>query len=266
MLPAAHHSAGSELAGSACSIKREYVSSELEQAWLDNVGSWQASYCSSLHHTEHMTQAWLKAQAVYDAALQQGDSSQNPVAVLAEQQALSPRIFSKFITAIDCSDGSSSRHVTWIEPLAHGLRHPNSLCSRGTTVFNRTYLMPAHINEVTALANSNKSTCKGRDCQAIYFDLGATILQPGPAEAGQGWFFHTYAKQGIAFDRYLLWEAYPILPTEVFKNVPKAELEKYQYYNIPVTADTTDEAHPINILKVRLPLASSCAAGFTTGT
>lgn len=253
LLPAAHLSlpeSGSKLAGSACSIKREYVSSELEQAWLNNVGSWQASYCSSLHHTEHMTQAWLKAQAVYDAALQQqGDSSHNPVAVLAEQQVLDTRIFSKFIATVACSDGSSSRHVTWIEPLAHGLRHPNALCSRGTTVFNRTYLMPAHISEVTALANSKKSTCKGRDCQAIYFDLGASLLQPGPAEAGQGWFFHTYAKQGIAFDRYLLWEAYPILPTEVFKNVPKAELEKYQFYNIPVTADTQDEANPINILK-----------------
>lgn len=220
---------------------------ESSKAWLDNVKAWEGSFCSSLQ----LTQTWLRAQAIYDAALQQ--DVRDPVDVLAEQQALDPRVFSRFKTTIDCgsSRGKKSEQVTWIEPLAHGLRHPNSLCDRGTTVFNRTYLMPAHSNQVNSRRNSSRSTCAGRACQAIYTDLGATLLQQGPAEPGQGWFFHTYAKQGITFDRYLLWESQPRRPADIFRNVPRHELEKYTYYNIPVTADTQDAAHPVRILKVR---------------
>jgi hypothetical protein len=182
-----------------CAIKHDYFSSELEQAWLGNVSTWQTAYCSSLNHTEQLTQAWLKAQAAYDAALQLGD--RNPIQELEQQQLLDPRIFSQFRTQIDCGSGSSSEQITWIEPLAHGLRHPHSLCNQGTTVFNRTYLLPVHSSEATSLRHSSRQSCRGRKCQAVYLDLGATVLQPGPHEPGQGWFFHTYAKQGIVFDR-----------------------------------------------------------------
>lgn len=224
------------------------MSSELEQAWLGNVTGWQASFCSSLSLTEQLTQAWLRAQAAFDAALQRGDG--NPIDVLRAQQLLDPRVFSQFKTRVDCGSGQVSEQVTWIEPLAHGLRHPDALCRRGTTVFNRTYLLPAHSSEVGSMRVRSQQRCSGRPCRAIYLDLGATILQPGPDDPGQGWFFHTYTKQGITFEQYLLWEAVPRSPAEVFKHVPKLELEKYQYYNIPVTADTADLSSPINVLKV----------------
>lgn len=77
--------------------------------------------------------------------------------------------------------------------------------------------MVAHSSEVSSRRERSRQTCKGRACQAIYLDLGATTLQPGPEEAGQGWFFHTYDRQGIQFDRFLLWEAVPRAPEEVFR-------------------------------------------------
>lgn len=117
-------------------------------------------------------------------------------------------------------------------------------------MFNRNYLIVAHNSDISSVQPPSHQMCTGRPCQAIYLDLGATTLKQGPDEAGQGWFFHTYSKQGITFDRFLLWEAVPINPEEVFKHVPKGDLEKYQYYNIPVTADTSDPSSPINILKV----------------
>lgn len=232
----------------ACAIMHSYVSSELEQAWLDNIGTWQNAFCSSFSPTEQLTQVWLKAQAAYDAALQKG--SQNPVEALQQQQLLDPRVFSQFKTKVDCGSSGISEQITWIEPLAHGLRHPDSLCNRGTTVFNRTYLVPAHSSEVRSLRDSSRLSCQGRECQNIYLDLGATTLVPGPGEPGQGWFFYTYAKQDIVFDRFLLWEAKPRSPEEVFKHVPKPHLDRYQYYNIPVSADTADPSSPINVLKV----------------
>jgi hypothetical protein len=50
--------------------------------------------------------------------------------------------------------------------------------------------------------------------------------------------------------RFLLWEAVVRSPEEVFKHVPKQDLDKYQYYNIPVSADTADASSPVNVLKV----------------
>jgi hypothetical protein len=52
------------------------------------------------------------------------------------------------------------------------------------------------------------------------------------------------------FDRFLLWEAVVRSPEEVFKHVPKQDFDKYQYYNIPVSADTGDASSPVNVLKV----------------
>jgi hypothetical protein len=214
--------------------------------------------------TEQLTQEWLKANAVYDAALQQGNAV-NPAIALEQQQMLTTKIFSQFKTTRDCGSGDVTEEVTWIEPLAHCLRHPNSACNRGTTVFNRTYLMPAHSSTADKFRASSRQACGGRTCQAIYLDLGATVLKEGPEEAGQGWFYHTYAKQGIQFDRFLLWEAIVQKPDDVYKHVPKQDLDKYQYYNVPVTTDTKDPSHPVNMLKVGPTLGPPCNCYETPG-
>eukprot|EP00878_Enallax_costatus_P028658 GHUV01030973.1.p1 GENE.GHUV01030973.1~~GHUV01030973.1.p1 ORF type:complete len:121 (+),score=5.37 GHUV01030973.1:148-510(+) len=65
----------------------------------------------------------------------------------------------------------------------------------------------------------------------------------------QPWFVNSYSKRGITFDRLLLWEAAVTAPSTVFKNVPRDMLHKYQYFNIPATADRSDPANPVNVLK-----------------
>jgi hypothetical protein len=172
--------------------------------------------------------------------------------VLAQQQKMDPRVFSRFVTTFYC-DGKETQHITYIEPLSHGLRHPNALCNRGTDVMDRKYLLPAHRADHATASKLGNVHCQNRTCQAMYFDLGATTLQSTPDEAGQGWFFNAYQRQGIVFDRFFLWEAVTQAPAEVFKNVPKADMHKYQYFNVPVTSDAADMSNPVNILKVRCP-------------
>lgn len=266
-----------------CNITRRYLPSELEQQWLDNVGSWQGSFCSVLQQFDPATQQWLAALAVHTQAQQQGASIEGKspaqvrtrpyshapthtlpqdirlllfagLQVLADNGTIGSSVFSQFVTTYDCGRGSTTEDVTWIEPLSHGLRHPNALCKRGADIMDRGYLLLAHKAEVDA-GHRRGGNCTARPCQAIYFDLGATTLVPGTAEAGQGWFFHSYKLQGITFDRFLLWEAVMRTPADVFQHVPKEDMHKYQYYNIPVTPDIKDASNPINILKVCFELA-----------
>lgn len=165
---------------------------------------------------------------------------------------MDPRVFSRWRTTYDCGNGQITEQVSWIEPLSHGLRHPNALCSRGADVMDRTYLLLAHQAEHAAASRLGNLQCKGRMCQSIYFDLGATTLKAGSQEAGQGWFYDAYKRQGIDFDRFLLWEARQQTPETIYAHLPKGDIHKYQYFNIPVTTNVADPSHPINILKVCL--------------
>lgn len=104
--------------------------------------------------------------------------------MLAQQQKIDPRVYSCFVTTYDCGAGNRTQHTTWIEPLSHGLRHPNALCGRGADVMDRTYLLPAHRAEHEAASRLSTVQCEDRACQSIFFDLGASIMQPTPDEAG----------------------------------------------------------------------------------
>jgi hypothetical protein len=148
--------------------------------------------------------------------------------VLAQQQKMDARVFSRFKSTYDCGLGETAEHITWIEPLSHGLRHPNALCDRGAHLMDRKYLLLAHQADNAAARQLGNVQCANRTCQAIYFDLGATTLQPTPHDAGQGWFFSAYKRQQITFDRFLLWEAEKRDPAEVFRHVPKPDIHKYQ--------------------------------------
>jgi hypothetical protein len=141
---------------------------------------------------------------------------------------MDPQVFSRFKTTYDCGSGKTTERTTWIEPLSHGLRHPNALCNRGADIMDRKYLLLAHYADHAAARQPGNRQCLNRVCQAIFFDLGATTLQPTPHEAGQGWFFSAYKRQGITFDRFLLWEAVTRDPADVFRHVPKADMHKYQ--------------------------------------
>ena len=75
-----------------------------------------------------------------------------------------------------------------------------------------------------------------------------------------------YEKQGVQFDRMLLWEALPITGPQIFRTVPDEWYSAYQYFNVPVTTDVTSPKHPLQVLpspflrgRCSLPFAAVCS-------
>lgn len=59
----------------------------------------------------------------------------------------------------------------------------------------------------------------------------------------------TYEAQGIDFDRMLLWEGKPVTGEVIFESVPEHWYHAYQYFNVYVSANTSSEAHPLQVLQ-----------------
>lgn len=165
-----------------CTTQTTYVSSAFEQAWLDSVATWQDSFCKTVKSAQQQqwTKIWLDTLAA-EGAGKQGIQ-------------YDPEVFSKFITATTCPGQQQPEVITtWIEPLAHGLRHPHALCGMGADLFDRGYLLIANQKDALALraqaADGNDEPCHNRSCQAIYMDLGATRWEARPNSIGQAWFY-----------------------------------------------------------------------------
>jgi hypothetical protein len=162
-----------------CTVKTKYMSSAFEQSWLDNVASWQNTFCEAVKTPQQ--QAWTKVWL---------DSTREENA--GKQVAYDPEVFSRFVTTTTCPGQPPQDITTWIEPLAHGLRHPHSLCNMGTDVMDRGYLLLTNQADMQALhaaaQPSGLQACQNRTCQAIYMDLGATRWEAAPTSVGQGWF------------------------------------------------------------------------------
>lgn len=60
-----------------------------------------------------------------------------------------------------------------------------------------------------------------------------------------------YEKQGVEFDRILMWEAKPITGETIFRTVPPRWYHAYQYFNVPVSTNVTSPDHP---LQARTPI------------
>lgn len=143
-------------------------------------------------------------------------------------------------TTYNCGKGNTYEHIMDRATVAQP-SPPQRHVDRGSNIFDRTYLLLAHQSDHAAATKLGNVQCTNRTCQAIYFDLGATTLQPTPHEAGQGWLFSAYKRQGIAFDRFLLWEAKPQDPKAVFQHVSKADIHKYQVRLLPWHTRQTGE-------------------------
>ena len=143
---------------------------------------------------------------------------------------LSQFLFSK--KCISCGNVVESRLVTYIEPLVGFLRHPDAVC--GDKLLSKEYIVLA--------GAENRST------QNIFIDLGASTYDQGSGGSSQQFFFEGYERNGIHFDRALLWEADTHAPGDIFKVVPKRLFHAYQYFNIPASVELKED-HPLLILK-----------------
>ncbi|KAF8056741.1 glutamate--tRNA ligase [Scenedesmus sp. PABB004] len=215
-----------------CAVATQYVSSELERAWLDNAREWQgSSFCERAAAHDAQAAVWLQALA---------DGGGDP---LAEHD---PAVFSRFESTVTCPNGSEARVVSWIEPLAFGLRHPRALC-KGHDIMDRSYLLLA----TQRAARAPGVACSGRRCRSLYFDLGAGTwgANADGHQPSQGWFYETFKARGLEFDHMYMWEARVHPPAELFKHVPGAVHAKYQYFNLPVSTDPGEPSHPLQVLK-----------------
>jgi hypothetical protein len=139
-----------------CTTRTTYISSEFEAAWLGNVSTWQNSFCEVLATPQQ--QQWTK---IWLDTLAQERSGKQDI-------QYDPAVFSRFVTTRTCPGQTQQPEqiTTHIEPLAHGLRHPHTLCNMGADVFDRGYLLPANHKEAAALraavAPSRGEACRDR--------------------------------------------------------------------------------------------------------
>lgn len=227
----------SKLDTTSCNhITTLYTSSQLEQAWLDNAAIWEEDFCSTVAKFNDSVATWLHTVS------QLRDSS--------HVSAVNRDVFSSYTHRFNCG-GITRSITTYIEPLSHGLRHPNSLCRRGAGLTNRDYLLMAFGDDLRMLEGYAGGTqaCQGRRCQHIYFDLGASTWQEGSGGPSQSWFVNTYRGHGVNFDRILLWEAKVHDPKSIFYTLPRELWHKYQYFNVPASSNVSDPSSPIAILR-----------------
>lgn len=214
-------------------IKRTYQASAMEEAWLQNARSWAASYCDHIQQFQPRAKVWL------DSIKAQSETANAPT-------DMDESIFSKFLSTYKCGNNVMT-YSTWIEPLSHGLRHPDAICaSPDIALGDRDFVFLSSVNE-TDYARGQK--CIGRDCQNILVDLGASTWNTGSGGPSQSWFYEKYQKHGIELDRMLLWEATPHPGDDIFKELPPSIWHKYQYFNYPASADTSDPSSPLSIIK-----------------
>lgn len=217
---------------SQCSLlASSYHPSALEETWLRNADAWASKFCSHMDEFNTATQHWL-------------DTIKIGSRLTHAPPAVDASIFSRISKEYDCA-GRRRVVDTWIEPLSHGLRHPNALCKRGANLTDRDYLLLPFAQDLAA----RPRRCRDRRCQVIFMDLGASTWTAGTGGPSQSWFYESYGKHGITFDRLLLWEAKVTPPADVFGVLPKQLWHKYQYFNVPAVADGNDPSAPLNILK-----------------
>lgn len=215
-----------------CNSKVVYESSSLEKEWLDNVQDWQHSFCSRMPRFDAQVRNWLQGVSMV------GNLNKTP-------SHLDTSIFSSYTTTYTCGT-STWEYKSWIEPLSHGLRHPNSLCNRGASLVDREYLLLVFWSEWEKQKQHVK--CVGRPCQALYFDLGASTWNSGGGGPSQSWFVDKYKRHGVVFDRILMWEAESLPPSQIFSQVPVDMMHKYQYFNVPASTDIDSPFSPLRVL------------------
>jgi hypothetical protein len=216
-------------------VGSEYMPSELETKWTEHAQSWVDDYCNHAAAFDSEIATWLQGV----------ESNLDSHSV----ENLSTTVFSYFVHHYDC--GTTKQSITsWIEPLSHSLRHPRAICKATVPDVNKEYVVDRNYLLLASRKNVDRPrVCAGRACQNILVDLGASTWHEGAGGASQSWFVERYARHGIEFDRFLMWEATPMTDSRILKDIPPDLWHKYQYFNVPASVDTTNPAAPLNIIK-----------------
>ena len=227
-------------------VSHTYIPSKLEDAWQARIASLQDStdaFCAAV--AEQEPQLWSIIDAVNKSSSPSGGYSTLPG--LASPPPLD--IMSQHAYQLNCSDGLRTVAGT-IEPLVGGLRHPLAGCKN---LASKLYSYPDLIVARTYIAfdgaASPKLRLQPRPRAKLLFDMGARTWPQGLGVAQQPFLIDSYMRNGISFDRMLLWEAKQMNGNQIFAKVPRELLAKYQYFNIPVDTNFSDPGHPFSVLK-----------------
>lgn len=227
-----------------CQPSVSYHAAPWEHAWRANISAlaraeigWNVG-CQEILKDRKRIDEWLRASEAMD-----GGSSY-----------WSRKTFSYH--AVKTCTGESFKVP--IEPLVGLLRHPLFHCLRfkgwrppdhpqplddRELIFNTSYLLPSWRAEVQMLQQQPVRS-------ALFFDCGASTWSVGAHFSSQRWFYETYLRRGIAFDRIFAWEAGTIPPSRIFSSsMPESVYDAISYYNVPLNATVGHVRNPLRTLQ-----------------
>eukprot|EP01097_Dermamoeba_algensis_P008656 TRINITY_DN5853_c0_g4_i2.p1 TRINITY_DN5853_c0_g4~~TRINITY_DN5853_c0_g4_i2.p1 ORF type:complete len:366 (-),score=81.39 TRINITY_DN5853_c0_g4_i2:80-1177(-) len=221
-----------------CTLQfKQYIPSQLELKWMENVVAWQdtpKSFCVAQEQFKAEIDVWLRVIQKL---------SYTPNGTLPETDPdykASEEIFSKFIYKKTCGSNPETLEVKWIEPLALSLRDPrhNWDCGGRQYEYSRAYIL---LDSITGRTGGQTN---------LLLDLGASTFSQGLGGASQQYFYEKYKARGIKFNRILLWEGTTVSDPQLTNEVPADWYPYYQYYNVLAPCGKTDLKNPLNMLKV----------------
>lgn len=220
-----------------------YESSAVERWWLEQ---------ARLLNVSDMAQDAPKIEAYCGIIADQRNAVLAMVGTGAPHTSaddLDADVFSSFLTTRRCKSGRQHTR-SYIEPLFGVLRDPRSFCghlfgrSNATMLTKPWYRRPFMLSR-DSLVLGVSTTAQSR----LFVDLGASLFDQGPGGASQQYFYEAYGRAGTLFDRYMAWEAKPIDPEQLLAAVPDDLFASYQYFNTPVSKNTSSPKFPVNVLK-----------------
>jgi len=196
-----------------------YTPSDYEKLWYDNINTWFQTPCVYMKD---------KSQEASIATWVSQSGIKNP------HQELNESVFSTFLFKNECT---AETFKSYIEPLAGISRHP-LFCTEGSNyIVNKGYL--------TVDCNNYP-----KGARAFYFDLGASSWTQGGGGASQQWVDHVYRSCGVKFTGYYMWEASPMNPGDIFKEIPDDVMPYYHWYNIPAFTGKGAKDNPLTLLRI----------------
>ena len=227
-----------------CRPSVSYHAAPWERAWRANISAlasaeigWEVG-CREILKDRERIDEWLRASDAMDG----GSSS------------WSPQTFSYHVVKT-CT---GERFKVPIEPLTGLLRHPLFHCLRFVgwrppdphqhlqdrqLIFNTSYLLPTWRSEAQTLQQQPVRS-------ALFFDCGASTWSVGAHFSSQRWFYETYSRRGITFDRIFAWEARTIPPAQIFNiTMPESVVDAISYYNVPLSPTVGHLRNPLRTLQ-----------------
>jgi hypothetical protein len=218
-----------------------YIPSTWEKQWM--AGANVDRECETMGQREHLN------RAMYSVWQAQVWANQTIVNDRPPQMFEPADVFSK-MRLIDDRGRTVDRYI---EPLVGILRDPLTMCDN----------IAMHVGQFSEIENAVQAKrflvhdfatidSLPRHAKLILMDLGASTYGGWGADesaVGARWFVERFARNtNVTFDRIIAFEAVQIPPDMVFHKLPRSMIGRFNYVNLPISANPGDRTHPWSIL------------------